>query len=530
MVRVLVEESSLQNIADAIRAKTGSSDTFKPSEMDEAIQAIESGGGFDDTVKTFSAVNSQVSAFLTEADSKYTDANYTSVSIVDNYASADKNYDDPTGYNLTLKSTGTIHFVDETDGRYSFSDTATSTSYTAYNLIPNHVYRWYLISDGKTLQDGKLKATGKVRQIYCASEDNCRDIGGWSCDGGTVQYGRLYRGMDPGGHVIDSTLINVLKVSQEVDLQEENSVNANYNLGKSAIGDGVCYYRFPFSAYYKDMLDLDGTVYKLTAECLTKIMESAVNGAVQYYHCSLGSDRTGTMTYLLLGLLGVSASDCDKEYELTALTGSLWGSSLTTRKRTIHPKDMRTYINTLGDNFRDAILHWCYMTKIDIELINAYRKMMIDGTPATLTYDAFIEPETSYTNQITVSTDTDGSVYGFKADMRLNSSGVPEGYSGLYVTGFIPVKTGDIVRLQDVQHRKGASNASNQRISFYDSNKAHLGQGNANYPPSAYVENATYNSANDLAQFTVKGSPAYFRICGQLITKNSIITVNEEIS
>lgn len=43
-----IEKQTLQDIADAIRAKNGSSDTYKPSEMAEAIRGIEGGGeGFD---------------------------------------------------------------------------------------------------------------------------------------------------------------------------------------------------------------------------------------------------------------------------------------------------------------------------------------------------------------------------------------------------------------------------------------------------------------------------------------------------
>lgn len=42
---VVVLDSTLTNIADAIRGKNGSSDTYKPSEMPAAITAIPSGGG-----------------------------------------------------------------------------------------------------------------------------------------------------------------------------------------------------------------------------------------------------------------------------------------------------------------------------------------------------------------------------------------------------------------------------------------------------------------------------------------------------
>lgn len=43
MANVFVEESSLQDIADAIREKNGAEDTYKPSEMADAVRAIESG-------------------------------------------------------------------------------------------------------------------------------------------------------------------------------------------------------------------------------------------------------------------------------------------------------------------------------------------------------------------------------------------------------------------------------------------------------------------------------------------------------
>lgn len=44
MANVLVEESSLENIADAIRSKNGQTTKYKPAEMADAISAISGGG------------------------------------------------------------------------------------------------------------------------------------------------------------------------------------------------------------------------------------------------------------------------------------------------------------------------------------------------------------------------------------------------------------------------------------------------------------------------------------------------------
>ena len=44
MSKVLVNESSLTGIANAIRSKNGTETTYKPSEMAGAIEAIQTGG------------------------------------------------------------------------------------------------------------------------------------------------------------------------------------------------------------------------------------------------------------------------------------------------------------------------------------------------------------------------------------------------------------------------------------------------------------------------------------------------------
>ena len=56
----------------------------------------------------------------------------------------------------------------------------------------------------------------------------------------------------------------------------------------------------------------------------------------------------------------------------------------------------------------------------------------------------------SYTNQIPISTDADGSIYnsiGYMLNMRLPTNGVPKAYDGCLVTGFIPFSVGDTIRV-----------------------------------------------------------------------------------
>lgn len=152
------------------------------------------------------------------------------------------------------------------------------------------------------------------------------------------------------------------------------------------------------------------------------------------------------------------------------------------------------------------------------------------------------EPNVNYTNVLASATDTDGSVYnasGWASGYRLNSSGAAESMAGMYLTGFIPVSMGDVVRLKNVTWQNGVSsgnlNSGNQRISFYDANKAQLGQTNG--IGAAGTISGVKNDNNIWTQFTVKSwsgvtitDVAYFRLCCAGISDDSIITVNEEIT
>lgn len=42
-----------------------------------------------------------------------------------------------------------------------------------------------------------------------------------------------------------------------------------------------------------------------------------------YFHCSAGADRTGVVALLCEAILGVSQSDCDKDYELSSFNSGV---------------------------------------------------------------------------------------------------------------------------------------------------------------------------------------------------------------
>lgn len=198
--------------------------------------------------------------------------------------------------------------------------------------------------------------------------------------------------------------------------------------------------------------------------------------------------------------------------------------------------DGSTYSKTAGTANGTSFCTFC--------INRAEKKIYVDhygpGIDREFEYTVLDPNAPSYTNQLPLATDTDGSIYngtGWMEGYRLNSSGSPDGYSGSYLTGFIPAQLGDVVRLKNVMWQNGVTsglNSGNQRISFYDSNKNHLAQTNA--IGLAGTLNGVKDDSGIWTQFTLKNfsggiltNAAYFRLNCAALSAESIITVNEEI-
>lgn len=174
----------------------------------------------------------------------------------------------------------------------------------------------------------------------------------------------------------------------------------------------------------------------------------------------------------------------------------------------------------------------------------AAKKIYVDhygpGIDREFDYTVIDPSAPSYTNQLPNATDTDGSIYngtGWAPNYRLNSAGAAESSTGLYLTGFIPVSLGDVVRLKNVTWQYGVTSgitSNNQRISFYNASKTHLGQTNGTGAGGTLA--GVKDDNNIWTQFKVQSfsgvtldNVAYFRLCCAGLSEDSIITVNEEI-
>lgn len=121
MANVLVKESSLENIADAIRSKNGQTTKYKPAQMADAITAISGGGGITPTgTKTINITqngtttedvtnyaNAQVNVNVPNPSTGTKQITSNGTHDVTQYASAEVNVPNPSTGTQTFTANGT---------------------------------------------------------------------------------------------------------------------------------------------------------------------------------------------------------------------------------------------------------------------------------------------------------------------------------------------------------------------------------------------------------------------------------------
>lgn len=256
----------------------------------------------------------------------------------------------------------------------------TAGSETYYNEIPN--VKTPFANSSKA---GTLKPLDFLRWIRTRNNSaeawNVRDLGGWSCDGGTIKYGLLIRG----GRITVADrdiLVGKLGVQHEIDLRGKKDRDPSDGdvATESPLGGDVWFTIADKAASYA-LTPVE--TWQLYLRC---VIDAVTHREPVYFHCTAGADRTGTLACMLEGLLGMSQSDIDKDYELTCFYSGTGTDALARRRNETDWTKLINAINAVpGETFRDKCVHFavgtCGMTMADI---NAFRAAMIDGTPETL--------------------------------------------------------------------------------------------------------------------------------------------------
>ncbi len=266
------------------------------------------------------------------------------------------------------------------------------------NLIPGNTYYYRIDAGEEVLSKGRFTVEGPVRMIYAPSISNIRDIGGWTVqDGRTVRYGLIYRGgeangLHPSVAADRITLIN-LGIGAEVDLRKDNNYDSgNGEVGKCAFGFSSGHYFFREGGYDCKLEHLtNADSKKRYKEWFAFFLDHIRQGKAVYYHCVWGADRTGLVSVLLEGLLGLSQEQMNKEYELTSLSfaGLRPKSGYADGDHQKLIEKIKTYD---GETLRDKFdTYWTKEVGVSMADIEEFRSIMLFDPNATRSSDVNLD-------------------------------------------------------------------------------------------------------------------------------------------
>ena len=338
-----------------IKARTEGNDEYAPAEASYTLRIREQVSGDFVNLGTFNLENADVSAYLTAAATQYT--NDISSTIVEQYAPGGSkstisnktaDFPKPVTIDWGTRSNGNTTITVYEDAAlqeevWQWTASSGSTSYDVYNLIPEKTYYCTVEDATGSLLQGYFETTGRRRMIRVSGTNsennarNCRDLGGLiTADGKKrIKYGMIFRGTNMNSTTPEekNLLVNFLNIGLDNDLREPASTKNVFQ------GSGYSV-KWVAPGYQSNINELtDVSKAKQTMQAFIDIalgryheQQPSIPGEASYFHCYIGSDRTGYWGLAVEGLLGVSAKDCSIDYELTSFANKV-SNALGTRPR-----------------------------------------------------------------------------------------------------------------------------------------------------------------------------------------------------
>ena len=312
-----------------------------------------------------------------ENDNRDTEVNYSSGFT--NYCDQPKQYDTGVTGNVNV-----YEYNVSTKTRGPLATYVTANNGKLYNMIPNQVYYWESASDSS--KNGYVKPLGERRIISIDNTApnsakykmrNVRDLGGIKVDtngdgtiDGTIKYGKLFRSEKIwGGDGTTVQYLNKLGIYNEMDLRADSEVvtsnedslhkiTSNPSSSSNKVFE-IIHYGIDYTDNYAN--------YKLSRDAAARVMYEFVKahnaGDDNYsllFHCRIGADRTGTLAYILEGLLGAPTEERYRDYELTVFFGLRERTRYYYNKgsNTVKFQYLKKSIRDAGDGTNEDVMTW----------------------------------------------------------------------------------------------------------------------------------------------------------------------------
>ncbi len=262
-----------------------------------------------------------------------------------------------------------------------------------YNMIPGETYYWEDASNSG--DNGLVEATGKRRVLNTygggnSGVRNTRDLGGMPVDldndgtiDGYTKYEKIYRGEKLYKDQSNVTNLRNLGITKEMDLRSDGEAGSDVRISEND--------RYNIQHYLIDTTKT--SQYNGVRKAVSDAMQFVVDGESIYFHCTYGADRTGTLAYLLEGLLGVCDEDRQEDFELTTFFGGVerhryFDTDIKNVNNNNAPKwvyMMNIETNGKSMSTTEGVYEWFMAGSTnqeeDVALVAAFRNKMINYIP-----------------------------------------------------------------------------------------------------------------------------------------------------
>lgn len=222
------------------------------------------------------------------------------------------------------------------------------------------------------------------RNISAGNMPNVRDMGGRvTYAGGKIKQGLIYRGAGnkfDNRSSINSECTNVLtkqlKIKTEINVA--NSTGNNVNLSGSKVVDAfMAYGATPYSNLARNSVRIRQVMDTL----------ADINNYPVFYHCRIGTDRTGITGMMIGGLLGIPFNEVFQDYCFSNFA-PIDGQRFPNKPSDPYGDDPAKYIDEIlampGKNYQEQTYNALLSIGCKAETLNTIIDIMTEGTKADI--------------------------------------------------------------------------------------------------------------------------------------------------
>ena len=319
-------------------------------------------------------------------------------------------YEAPDGYELKNYSLVFSQYEDLSDPYVVQGTKETTISFYNSFLGTNYFKIVANFTDGKK-QSSEVKTFEVTEQaprnLYVGNMPNFRDMGGRTTyAGGKIKQGLIYRGS---GSKFDNRtdsdaeaqkiLLEQLRVKTEINVANSTSNNVNLN-GTNVENAYMAYGAVPYSNLARNSVRIRQVM---------DILADETNYPV-FYHCRIGTDRTGITGIMINGLLGVPFNEALQDYGFSNFA-PIDNQRYPHKPNDTNGDDIAKYIDELlalpGETFQEQVYLALRMIGVSAEKLDKIIDFMTIGEKAQIPETFKVGEGDALTSDGTKSTSSD---------------------------------------------------------------------------------------------------------------------------